>query len=65
MQKRAENLAHFHVMFGDTAQINQQLERFQSVTQEDIQRVAREYFTPQGVNVLHYPVVKASQNSKE
>ena len=65
MQKRAENLAHFHGMLGDTAQINQQLERFQSVTQEDIQRVAREYFTPQGVNVLHYPVVKASQNSKE
>ena len=57
-QRRAENLAQFHVTFGDTSQINKQWERFQSVTKEDIQRVAREYFKPQAVNILHYPVVK-------
>jgi len=65
MQKRAENLAHFHVMFGDTGKINRQWERYESITPEDIQRVADKYLAPEGVNVLHYPVVKptASKNS--
>ena len=62
MHARAQSLAHFHVMFGDTNQINQQLDRFLAVTLEDIQRVARTYFLPQGVNILHYPVVKPSDS---
>lgn len=56
MQSRAENLAFFHVMFGDTEEINRQLQRIDSVTMEDIQRVARQYLTPNGVNILRYPV---------
>ena len=64
MQHRAQSLAHFHLIYGDTAQINRQLDRFLAVTQEDVQRVARAYFVPQGVNILHYPVVKTPSNSK-
>lgn len=56
MQSRAENLAYFRIMFGDTNEINRQLERIESVTAEDIQRVARKYLTPNGVNILRYPV---------
>jgi len=58
MLSRAENLAHYHVMFGDTGKINQQWQRYDAVTPEDIQRVAAKYLTAQGDNVLHYPVVK-------
>ena len=58
MQTRAQNLAHYRVMFGDTDQINHQWERYEAVTPAQIQQVARKYLTPQGVNLLHYPVVK-------
>jgi len=58
MLSRAENLAHYHVMFGDTGAINKQWERYEAVTPEKIKEVAAKYLTPQGVNVLHYPVVK-------
>lgn len=58
MQNRARNLAHYHVMFGDTKAINHQWERYQKLTPEAIQAAALKYLTPQGVNVLHYPVVK-------
>ncbi len=58
MQSRAQNLAHYRVMFGDTGAINHQLERYEAVTPEAIQAAAKKYLTPEGVNVLHYPVVK-------
>jgi len=58
MQNRARNLAHYHVMFGDTAALNHQWERFDAVTPEAIQAAANRYLLPQGGNVLHYPVVK-------
>ncbi|MDD5348763.1 MAG: pitrilysin family protein [Chthoniobacteraceae bacterium] len=58
MQNRARNLAHYHVMFGDTNALNHQWERYDAVTPEAIQAAAVKYLTPQGANVLHYPVVK-------
>ena len=58
MLSRAENLAHYHVLFGDTGAINKQWELYDAVTPEKIQEVAAKYLTPQGDNVLHYPVVK-------
>jgi len=64
MASRAESLAHFHVMFGDTGRINDQWQRFQAVTLEDVQHVAQKYFTPQGVNILHYPFVQPSEKGK-
>ena len=58
MLSRAENLAHYHVMFGNTNKINEQWERYDAVTPEKIKEVANKYLTPHGVNILHYPVVK-------
>lgn len=64
MQSRAENLAHYHVMFGDTAQINREWERYEAVTPADIQRVAAKYFQPEGVNILRFPVEKKQDSKK-
>ena len=58
MLSRAENLAHYHVIHGDTNEINKEWERYDAVTPEKIKEVAAKYLTPQGVNVLHYPVLK-------
>lgn len=56
MQSRAQNLAYFYAMFGDTNEINRQLAHIESVTLEDIQRVARTYLRAEGVNILRYPL---------
>lgn len=64
MQSRAENLAHYHVMFGDTAKINHEWERYEAVTPADIQRVASKYFQPGGVNILRFPLEKKQDSKK-
>lgn len=56
MGSRARELATSHVFFGDTHLINTELDRYLSVKREDLQRVANLYFTPEGLNTLHYPV---------
>jgi predicted Zn-dependent peptidase len=50
----AQNLAEAHVFYGSTDYINQELEKYQEVTQEDIKRVANEYLTLGGRVVLYY-----------
>ena len=50
----AQNLAEAHVIYGDTDYINQTMEKYTSVTQADLQRVAREYLTLDGRVVLYY-----------
>ena len=59
MSSRAKNLARYHVFFGDTNLINTELDRYLAVKREDLQRVAKKYFTKEGVNVLRYPVPAA------
>ncbi|HLW07863.1 MAG TPA: pitrilysin family protein [Marinilabiliaceae bacterium] len=51
---RASNLATNYIYFGETALVNKELERYMAVTREDIQRVAKEYFTPNNRVVLYY-----------
>jgi len=51
---RATNLANYHTLFGDASLINTELERYLSVTREDILRVAREYFREDNRVVLYY-----------
>ena len=63
MSSRAKNLARYHVFFGDTNLINTELDRYLAVKREDLQRVAKKYFTKEGMNVLRYPVPEAG-NSK-
>ena len=56
MADRARTLAHYSMFYGDTSLINTELERYLSVKREDLQRVAKKYFTPSGKFVLRYPV---------
>jgi predicted Zn-dependent peptidase len=50
----AENLANYHMYFGDANLINTELERYMKVTKEDIQRVARQYFVKDNRVTLYY-----------
>ncbi|TCK82668.1 M16 family metallopeptidase [Albibacterium bauzanense] len=50
----AENLAESKVYFGDANEINKEMEKYNKVKREDIQRVAKEYFDRSGRVVLHY-----------
>ena len=50
----AENLANYHMYFGDANLINTELEKYMSVTKEDIQRVAKKYMVKDNRVVLYY-----------
>lgn len=50
----AESLADKKVYFGDANEINREMEKYNQVKPEDLQRVARKYFDKNGRVVLHY-----------
>ena len=50
----AENLANNHVYYGGAGVINEELEKYLSVTREDIQRVAKKYLTQDARIILKY-----------
>ena len=50
----AESLANYHMYYGNANLINKEIERYQKVTREDIQRVAKKYFTTDNRVVLYY-----------
>ena len=54
VQSIAENLANYHVYFGDANLINTEIERYRKVTREDLMRVAKKYFVPENKVVLTY-----------
>ena len=64
MHSRAVNLARYHTFYGDTNLINTELDRFFAVKREDIQRVAKQYLTKDGVYVLRYPAATGPAPSK-
>ncbi|HCP40302.1 MAG TPA: peptidase M16 [Cryomorphaceae bacterium] len=50
----AESLANYHTYYGDANYINTEIERYRSVTREDIQRVAQKYLVKDNRVVLRY-----------
>jgi zinc protease len=50
----AESLANYHVYYGDANLINTEIERYQSVTKEDIKTVANKYLNKDSRVVLYY-----------
>jgi len=57
----AEQLADYHVYYGDAGLINTELDRFMKITREDLQRVAKKYLIKQNRVVLHYLPKSAQQ----
>ncbi len=52
----AESLANYHTYYGSADLINTEIERYLKVTREDIQRVAKQYFTKDNrVNLYYLP----------
>jgi len=50
----AENLAQNYMYFGNASWTNRQMERYMTVTREDIQRVAKKYLTQDNRIILYY-----------
>ena len=55
----AENLADYHVYYGNANLINQEIDQYMAVTREDIQRAAQKYLVDRNRVTLYY-VPKAS-----
>ncbi len=49
-----ENLADYHVYYGNANLINTEIDRYMKVTLEDIKRVAQKYLQKENRMVLHY-----------
>lgn len=60
----AEQLANYHVYFGDANLINTEIDRYMKVTKEDLQKVAKKYLTKENRVVLHY-LPKSAQSKPE
>ena len=60
----AESLADYEMFLGDANLINTETDRLLAVTREDIQRVARQYFTPEN-RVLLYWLPEAMKSSSK
>lgn len=61
----AEQLADYHVYYGNTNLINTEIERFMKITRQDLQRVAKKYLTKENRVVLHYLPKSAQQKPGE
>ncbi len=58
----AENLANYHVYFGDANLINTEIDRYMKVTKDDLKRVAKQYLTKENRVVLYYLPKPTAQN---
>lgn len=54
VDQKADLLAHYRAIHGSTELINEQIELFEAVTVDDIQRVAREYLTERNRTIVHF-----------
>ncbi len=50
----AENLANYHVYYGDANLINTEIEKYREITPAYLQEIAQKYFVPENRVVLYY-----------
>lgn len=50
----ANSLARYHMLYGDTNLINNEIDIYRSITREEIQSVAKKYLTPDKRLILEY-----------
>ncbi len=59
----AENLAKFHLLYGDVHLINSEIELYHSITREEIRDIAKKYLNPNQRLILDYvPAKDQAQN---
>lgn len=59
----AENLAKYHLLYGDINLINSEIELYHSITREEIREVAKKYLNPNQRLILDYvPSTEKAQN---
>jgi zinc protease len=58
--QRAMHLAEFETYYGDAELLNQEADRYLAVNREDVKRVAKQYFAPNGRTVLDVVPAKAA-----
>lgn len=63
MKGIANNLARYHVLYGDTGLINKELEIYKRITREDLRRVARKYLNKNQRLLLEYLPKKEEQTN--
>jgi predicted Zn-dependent peptidase len=52
--EKARSLAKYHTYFGKASMINTEIKDFMSIKKEDLQRVAKKYFTQDSRTILQY-----------
>ena len=52
--EKARSLAQYHTYFGKASMINTEIKDFMSIKKEDLQRVAKKYFTQDSRTILQY-----------
>ncbi len=60
----AENLANYHVYFGDANLVNTEIEKYMNVTREDVMEVAKKYLNKENRVVLYY-LPESAKNKPE
>ncbi|WP_306639532.1 M16 family metallopeptidase [Sanyastnella coralliicola] len=61
----AESLANYHMYYGDANLINNEIERYQAVTREDIQKAAQKYYSENNRVVLYFLFDEEAANATE
>ncbi|PLX26455.1 MAG: peptidase M16 [Ignavibacteria bacterium] len=57
LDSKLRNLAAYSLFYGQTDLVNKELEKYMSVTRDDIKRVANTYLRPERKNVVKYVVM--------